>query len=127
MDKRGEGQHVVPKIYRCNAWNKTTIGRRKRVWQWIRVLFLRLYGRCYGDRRMRLRFEDRADILQGDHVLATVDSYDYSKNASLIAQIKHLPDGQGGLYTPTSFLLAMPRPLARATTPSQVGWGMTTS
>ena len=42
-------------------------------------------------------FASHADILLGDHVLATVDSYDYTKNTSLIAQIKHLPDGQGVL------------------------------
>jgi Ca2+-binding RTX toxin-like protein len=40
---------------------------------------------------------DGNDILLGDHVLATVDSYDYTKNASLFATITHTPDGQGGL------------------------------
>ncbi len=40
---------------------------------------------------------DGNDILLGDHSLATVDSYNYTKNASLIANITHTPDGQGGL------------------------------
>jgi Ca2+-binding RTX toxin-like protein len=44
-----------------------------------------------------LKGGDGNDILLGDHVLATVDSYDYTKNASLIANITHTPDGQGGL------------------------------
>jgi Ca2+-binding RTX toxin-like protein/GH24 family phage-related lysozyme (muramidase) len=44
-----------------------------------------------------LKGGDGNDILLGDHVLATVDSYDYTKNASLIANITHTPDGQGVL------------------------------